>query len=57
MRKQPPAPLLALLLTSQTHVPDHEQHLACVRQKSREGSHPSRRYCRPRRCAYAPHLV
>ena len=28
---------LALLLTSKTRVPDHEQHLARVRQQSREG--------------------
>jgi hypothetical protein len=50
-------PLLALLLTSTTHVPDHAQPLARVRQQSREGSHPSRRGWSPRRCAYAPHLV
>ena len=31
---------LALLLTSKTRVPDHEQHLARVRQQSREGPPP-----------------
>ena len=49
--------LLALLLISTTHVPDHEPSLARVRQQSREGSHPSRHCGSPKPCAFSPHMV